>query len=704
MADSTYHAGTITVTAGGSGVLGTLTAFLSQVKPGDLLIKGDSFAVIEAVPSNTGLSLATPWPGDALTDEADYLILRTGVGWHSAVEINTRLTAIVAAIEAGLGFKPDATGTLTDRATNNAAAKGFVFVRTDVVPFQIYIKASATSGDWAGPTSMQGPPGVVGPAATVEVGAVETLAPGSAATVTNTGSSSAAEFEFGIPAGADGLDGEDGENGLDGFLPGRRFAFSTTTSDVDPGAGKLAFNHATIGSATTLFIDNAEASGVVVTTWLDSFDDSTNTGNRGSIFLQHGTDISSFAEFIVTGPVADGGGYRKVPVTLVGTAGSFSADAPLVLSFTRSGDKGSDGLGAGDIIGPASATDGALALFDGVTGKLLKSSTTVPSSFGLSLLAAVNQPAALIVIGALPLAGGTMTGALTLNADPSSALHAASKQYVDNVAAGLDIKPSVRLATTANDTLSGLAARDGVTPGAGDRVLVKAQTAASANGIYVAASGAWARAADMDNWLEVPGANVWVEEGTVNGDTAWVCASNAGGTLGTTAITWSQFGGAGVYQPASTNLTTWSGIAAAVGAATFLATPSSANLAAMLTDETGTGSAVFSASPALTGTPTAPTATAGTNTTQVATTAFVGAAIVAMRPTSTIRPVGYWGYFANGGASIANNATMAGSSLSEVFFDSEAWNVSTLVLSGTWRNVSGQTIAGLEAGIFVRES
>lgn len=162
MADSTYHAGSISVAAGGSAVTGALTAFLSQVKPGDTLLKGNGFAVIETVPSNTSLTLALPWNGTMLTNEADYRILRTGVGWHSVVEVNTRLTAIVAAIEAGLGFKPDATGTLADRATNNAAAKGFIFVRTDVVPFQIYIKASATSGDWAGPTSMQGNAGLPG--------------------------------------------------------------------------------------------------------------------------------------------------------------------------------------------------------------------------------------------------------------------------------------------------------------------------------------------------------------------------------------------------------------------------------------------------------------------------------------------------------------------------------------------------------------
>lgn len=162
MADSTYHAGSISVAAGGLAVAGTLTAFLSQVKPGDTLMKGNGFASIEAVPSNTSLTLEMPWNGTMLSNEADYRILRTGLGWRSAVEINTRLTAIVAAMEAGIGFKPDATGSLADRAANNAAAKGFIFVRTDVVPFQIYIKASAASGDWAGPTSMQGNPGTPG--------------------------------------------------------------------------------------------------------------------------------------------------------------------------------------------------------------------------------------------------------------------------------------------------------------------------------------------------------------------------------------------------------------------------------------------------------------------------------------------------------------------------------------------------------------
>jgi hypothetical protein len=144
----------------------------------------------------------------------------------------------------------------------------------------------------------------------------------------------------------------------------------------------------------------------------------------------------------------------------------------------------------------------------------------------------------------LPLAGGTLTGALTLSADPTNALHAATKQYVDNIAAGLDTKASVVVATTANITLSGTQTIDTIAVVAGDRVLVKNQTTTSQNGIYVVAAGAWSRAVDNDSWLELPGSFVFVEKGS-QADTGWVCTVDQGGTLGTTAVTWTQFSGAG---------------------------------------------------------------------------------------------------------------------------------------------------------------
>ncbi|MFC3800012.1 hypothetical protein [Cohnella sp. GCM10012308] len=105
---------------------------------------------------------------------------------------------------------------------------------------------------------------------------------------------------------------------------------------------------------------------------------------------------------------------------------------------------------------------------------------------------------------------------------------------------------SVRAATASNTTLSGLQTVDGVSLAGGDRVLVKNQTTGSQNGIYVAASGAWARAADADSSAKLA-AGLWgyVREGTINGGKSFVLSNAGAVTLGTTALTFSQVSGAG---------------------------------------------------------------------------------------------------------------------------------------------------------------
>jgi len=152
----------------------------------------------------------------------------------------------------------------------------------------------------------------------------------------------------------------------------------------------------------------------------------------------------------------------------------------------------------------------------------------------------------------LALAGGTMAGAIAMGSSkitglgtPTADQDAATKAYVDSVAQGLDVKGSCRVATVANISLSGTQTIDGVAVIAGDRVLVKDQSTAANNGIYVVAAGSWSRAADADTWAELVGAFTFVEEGTVNDNSGWVCTSPAGGTLGVTAVTWEQFSGAG---------------------------------------------------------------------------------------------------------------------------------------------------------------
>lgn len=138
-----------------------------------------------------------------------------------------------------------------------------------------------------------------------------------------------------------------------------------------------------------------------------------------------------------------------------------------------------------------------------------------------------------------PTAGaGTNTTQIATTAFVTAAVQAAQQ--------GLDVKESVRVATTANITLSGTQTIDGVSVSAGNRVLVKNQSTGAENGIYACAAGAWSRTADADASAEVTaGMFVFVAEGTVNADSGWILTTDDAITLGTTALTFTQFSGAG---------------------------------------------------------------------------------------------------------------------------------------------------------------
>lgn len=144
--------------------------------------------------------------------------------------------------------------------------------------------------------------------------------------------------------------------------------------------------------------------------------------------------------------------------------------------------------------------------------------------------------------------GGTMTGSLILSDDPTIALGAATKNYVDNVSAGLFWKPAAKAATTANIVLSGVQTIDGISIIAGDTIFVKNQTSAINNGYYIASAGAWARASWGVTGTALWGSAVFVKNGgAVNGGTQWTNSNSTQPTIGVDNITFAQIAGAGVY-------------------------------------------------------------------------------------------------------------------------------------------------------------
>ena len=134
---------------------------------------------------------------------------------------------------------------------------------------------------------------------------------------------------------------------------------------------------------------------------------------------------------------------------------------------------------------------------------------------------------------------------------PTDASDAANKGYVDAARSGLDVKASVRVATTGDISLTNTTTTvDNVSLADGDRILVKDQGTSSENGIYVVStSGAWSRATDADSDAEVtPGLFTFVEEGDANADSGWVLTNNGTVTLDTTGLTFAKFSGAGQIE------------------------------------------------------------------------------------------------------------------------------------------------------------
>jgi len=326
-------------------------------------------------------------------------------------------------------------------------------------------------------------------------------------------------------------------------LTGGVTAFSAGTTGFSP-------NTATTGSITLSGILNAANGGTGA---------ATLTGyvyGNGTSPMTASTTIptTALSGTITNAQLANSSlSFNGVTVSL-GGSGTITATATNALTI-GTGLSGTSYNGSTAVTIAIDSTVATLTGTQTLTNKTISgASNTLTNIANASLTnSSVTVGTTAIALGASSLTLGGLTS-VAVTQDPVSALQLATKQYVDALSQGLDPKASCIAATTVNITLSGTQTIDGVALIAGDRCLVKDQTLSQNNGIYLVAAGAWTRSTDMDIWAEVPGAYTFIEQGTTWADTGWVCTSNAGGTLGTTPITWVQFAGAGSYT-AGTGLT-----------------------------------------------------------------------------------------------------------------------------------------------------
>lgn len=192
-----------------------------------------------------------------------------------------------------------------------------------------------------------------------------------ASTEPGVGGSWAGYWDLLASKGDTGATGSTGSTGARGGIP---YTFSTTTTMADPGSGVVRFNNATFGSITAIAVDDNNANAVDVSLFVTAWADSDST-HKGTLIVQSadGSD-ATVGVFTITG-LTDNAGWTELAVTPVaGTVPSNSEQ--IVLTFSRTGQKGTAGVGSGDVTGPSASIDNEIALFSGTSGKIIKRATT----------------------------------------------------------------------------------------------------------------------------------------------------------------------------------------------------------------------------------------------------------------------------------------------------------------------------------------
>jgi hypothetical protein len=290
-----YTTGTVSVSANGTAVTGSGTAFVIQgIKAGDLFTAGGLSVPVASVESNTGLTLAASWPGSTLSGSA-YAIVQVADAGALALVNNQRLAEIAARLGAEFyiniyGADNAATGLLADRSTHDAKPRGFAYFATDT--FEVYAKLSNTSADWSAAVSMRG------------------------------------------PSGGQGVAGARGATG--GAWP---FAFSTTVDMADPGTGAFRVNNSTPALATSLAISNTQNGGGDVSDALVAVMGSTSTVKARVVI----TTATARLEFDATA-ITDNGAWLEVTLANgVAVTGSLANGAVCEIALSRTGQKGDTG-------------------------------------------------------------------------------------------------------------------------------------------------------------------------------------------------------------------------------------------------------------------------------------------------------------------------------------------------------------------------
>ena len=118
--------------------------------------------------------------------------------------------------------------------------------------------------------------------------------------------------------------------------------FNNSTSDADPGSGKVAFNNGTLASVTEIYVSDADDNSADITSFVQSWDDVSNATARGILLITKEDAVSTYAVYKVSGAVTDASGYTKVPVTHLVSNGTFSNTDGITVTFSYSGADGPD--------------------------------------------------------------------------------------------------------------------------------------------------------------------------------------------------------------------------------------------------------------------------------------------------------------------------------------------------------------------------